>query len=399
MSAEEVEGALADVVQQHHSLAPRHPTGQSSKASAPRTGAPSLFTAEAQRIGLSSTQIQSLVAALGNGPGRLREASPPKPSSGALPSRVAAHFPASAPASAAEADEWDEAEEDLHAAPPEPSAHLDLRDRMMLDAMELNRQALAQSQQLIEHMSRPKAPADPFGVLERSDATPVSEAAAGPGTRGFTRRAQWEDLLREPATSAAVASRVRSGLATSLNLPLSDLPATAMERYFTEVSPLADRPWLAYTAAISAALWRAREEQNSARVDLLISLLPLFLDQVARDGGRCQHAFLYTGLPEPAWGRIALNRGTPWDQPYSPLADHRWVAAQTAFMADVEAMDQRLRALGKSKGAGSPGADGSAETKAAAKAAAAEAKRLAKAASRQAERAAKAAEAKAAPRK
>ncbi len=205
--------------------------------------------------------------------------------------------------------------------------------------------------------------------------------------------------MREPATSAAVASRVRSGLATSLNLPLSDLPATAMERYFTEVSPLADRPWLAYTAAISAALWRAREEQNSARVDLLISLLPLFLDQMARHGGRCQHAFLYTGLPEPAWGRIALNRGTPWDQPYSPLADHRWVAAQTAFMADVEAMDQRLRALGKPKGAGSPGADGSAETKAAAKAAAAEAKRLAKAASRQAERAAKAAETKAAPKK
>jgi hypothetical protein len=68
-------------------------------------------------------------------------------------------------------------------------------------------------------------------------------------------------------------------------------------------------------------------------------------------------------------------------------------------MADVEAMDQRLRALGKPKGAGSPGADGSAETKAAAKAAAAEAKRLAKAASRQAERAAKAAEAKAAPKK
>ncbi len=75
------------------------------------------------------------------------------------------------------------------------------------------------------------------------------------------------------------------------------------------------------------------------------------------------------------------------------------MAAQTAFMADVEAMDQRLRTLGKPKGGGGAAADGSAETKAAAKAAAAEAKRLAKAASRQAERAAKAAEGKAAPQK
>jgi hypothetical protein len=270
---------------------------------------------------------------------------------------------------------------------------------MMLDAMALNRQALAQSQQLLEQMARPKAPADPFGVLDRSDGAPVVEQAAGPGTRGFTRRAQWEDLLREPATATAVTSQVRTGLATSLNLPLADLPSTAMERYFTEVSPLADRPWLAYTAAIAAALWRAREERNSARVDLLISLLPLFLDQVARDGGRCQHAYLYTGLPEPAWGRIALNRATPWDQPFSPLADHRWVAAQTAFMADIEAMDQRLRTLAKSKGAGGGAVDSSMEAKAAAKAAAAEAKRLAKQASRQAEQAAKAAAGKAAPKK
>ncbi len=398
MSAEEVEGALADVVQRHQGRPARDLVGRTSKAAAPHTGAPSLFTTEAHRAGLSPTQIQSLVAALGAGPGRLREASPPQPSSGALPSRVAAHFPGTAPASAAEADEWDEEEEGGPAGPPDAAAHLDLRDRMMLDAMELNRQALAQSQQLIEHMARPKAPSDPFGVLDRPDGAPAVESAAGPGTRGFTRRAQWEELLREPTTSAAVASRVRSGLAASLNIPLSGLPATAMERYFTEVSPLADRPWLAYTAAISAALWRAREEQNSARADLLISLLPLFIDQVARDGGRCQHAFLYTGLPEPAWGRIALNRGTPWDQPYSPLADHRWVAAQTAFMADVEAMDQRLRALGRPKGAGGAGADSSAESKAAAKAAAAEAKRLAKAASRQAA-AAKAAEAKVAPKK
>ena len=212
---------------------------------------------------------------------------------------------------------------------------------MLLDAMALNRQALAQSQQLIEQTVRPNPPADPFGiaVCRPRDARCHSSRALG-------------DLLRDPATAAAVTVRVRAGLSSSLNLPSGELPSTAIERYFTEVSPMADRPWLAYTAAIAAALWRAREEQNASRVDLLISLLPLFLDQVARDGGRCQHAFLYTGLPEPAWGRVALNRATPWDQPFSPLADHRWVAAQTAFLSDIESMEQRLRARAKPKGGG-----------------------------------------------
>jgi hypothetical protein len=122
-----------------------------------------------------------------------------------------------------------------------------------------------------------------------------------------------------------------------------------MERYFTEVSPLSKHPLLTYVAFIAAAMWRAREEGDRARLDLLVNLLPLFLDQTAIEGGRAQTAYLFTGLPDPPWSRVALNSTVAWHQPYTPLADVRWVGAQLEFLRDVDLLEQRQRAVAKPK--------------------------------------------------
>ncbi len=106
---------------------------------------------------------------------------------------------------------------------------------------------------------------------------------------------------------------------------------------------------LTYVAFIAAAIWRAREEEDRARLDLLVSLLPMFLDQTAIEGGRAQTAYLFTGLPDPPWSRVALNTTVAWHQPYSPLADVRWVGAQLEFLRDVDLLEQRQRAVAKPK--------------------------------------------------
>jgi hypothetical protein len=75
----------------------------------------------------------------------------------------------------------------------------------------------------------------------------------------------------------------------------------------------------------------------------------VFLDQTAIEGGRAQTAYLFTGLPDPPWSRVALNTSVAWHQPYSPLADVRWVGAQLEFLRDVDLLEQRQRAVAKPK--------------------------------------------------
>ncbi len=184
----------------------------------------------------------------------------------------------------------------------------------------------------------------------------------GGGLRGFLRRSQWIELLDSAAAEPAVSAQVRAGHGRTLSVAADSLPSTAMERYFTEVSQLGRHPLLTYMAFIAAAMWRAREEGNRERLDLLVSLLPVFLDQTAIEGGRAQTAYLFTGLPDPPWSRVALNTTVAWHQPYTPLAYVRWVGAQPEFLRDVDLFEQRQRAVAKPKGKG--GAKDGADAKA-----------------------------------
>ncbi len=224
---------------------------------------------------------------------------------------------------------------------------------------------LRQNRHLLEHLCCPKPPADPFGVFHAAtDAPPAAETStSGGGLRGFLRRSQWIELLESAAAKPAVTGQVRAGLSRTLSTPQEALPSTAMERYFTEISPLGRHPLLTYVSVIAAAMWRAREEGNRPRLDLLVSLLPVFFDQTAIEGGGAQTAYLFTGLLDPPWSRVALNTTVAWHQPYTPLADVRWVGAQLEFLRDVDLLEQRQRAEAKpeSKGAAKDGADAKAK--------------------------------------
>ena len=71
-----------------------------------------------------------------------------------------------------------------------------------------------------------------------------------------------------------------------------------------------------------------------------IAMLAVFCDQVAMDSGNSQLAWLMAGLPEPAVLGTAPRRR---DQPYSPLADPRWLAANIAYLRDLEYLSARVR--------------------------------------------------------
>ena len=107
MAPSEVDQALAQLVEEHRVWTGAAALVSDMLASLPlkgpppaRPAVPSLFQSEGRRADLTDAQIQSLVAAIGGGPNRLRD----RPSkAGALESRVAAHLPP-APAAAGEAE-------------------------------------------------------------------------------------------------------------------------------------------------------------------------------------------------------------------------------------------------------------------------------------------------------
>jgi hypothetical protein len=207
--------------------------------------------------------------------------------------------------------------------------------------------------QLLTHVAKPKATADPFGILGRGlGSEPPSEsttATTGAGVRGFARRREWKDLLKSPPAARAIQARISSGVAQSLNIDSAELRPTDMARYFTEIVPLSGQPLLTHVAMIAAEQWRAIQAGDQDRLALLASLLCLFCDQTARDGGNTGMGYLYTGLPEPNWHAIRGRTQGAWTESFSPLADERWLAAHVEYLRDLDYLEQRRHQIGKAK--------------------------------------------------
>lgn len=261
--------------------------------------------------------MADLRSVLGAAPGRLRESARTS-----LPSRVASHLGRSA--GPAKLDEALDEEEVLLA--PKEAPRLSQLESLAV-----------QMGQLLTHVAKPKPASDQFGVLVRGlGADPPAEGqgtttASGAGVRGFARRREWEDLLKSPPDAKAIQARISSGVAQSLNIDAEDLRPTDIPRYFTEIVPLSGQPLLTHVAMIAAEQWRAIQSGDHERLALLASLLCLFCDQTARDGGNMGMGFLYTGLPEPNWHAIRGRTQGAWTESFSPLADERWLAAHVAY--------------------------------------------------------------------
>ncbi len=80
----------------------------------------------------------------------------------------------------------------------------------------------------------------------------------------------------------------------------------------------------------------------------LIAILSVFVHQVATQGGQdYKLAWLLTSLQEPAWHTIRPLR-TPdqiEEDPYSRLADPRWVTACIAHLSDIQKISEKSKQI------------------------------------------------------
>ena len=67
------------------------------------------------------------------------------------------------------------------------------------------------------------------------------------------------------------------------------------------------------------------------------------IEQIALDKGRCQFGWLLTGLTEPDLAQISMHKQRLGIKPYAKLAAAPWVAANVAYLRDIDFLETRLR--------------------------------------------------------
>ena len=107
---------------------------------------------------------------------------------------------------------------------------------------------------------------------------------------------------------------------------------------------LADHRLLTYMAQFLACSWQLAYDKNDEFAMGLMSRGLMMVEQICLDQGRCQFGWLLSGLPDPDLQQIAQNRKRVSLKPYARLAAAPWVAANIAFLKDLDYLESRLRA-------------------------------------------------------
>ena len=92
-------------------------------------------------------------------------------------------------------------------------------------------------------------------------------------------------------------------------------------------------------------MWEHVETDNIEQLKNTVALAAVFCDQAAIDGGRLQLAWLLTGLNTPAFNLTTKNTTRLADEPFSLLADPRWVAANLSYLKDMDYFESRQKTL------------------------------------------------------
>ena len=137
----------------------------------------------------------------------------------------------------------------------------------------------------------------------------------------------------------------------------------ALRGHFERRSPLGTHRLLTYVAYLAAHHWELAENLRATVTQLpaaerakvmpsldalqaAIALQAAFVDQAAMDGGKYNLSWLLVGLPQPPFATIRLHVERQGKEPFSPLVDPRWIAANLAYLRDLDYVTQRQATLG-----------------------------------------------------
>ena len=197
---------------------------------------------------------------------------------------------------------------------------------------------LRQNQEMFAKMM-PKQPADAITSALAGSANEY--AGSSSGVKGCTAR---EAYVKQVEDSSHMAKCTMRNAMKDLGV-LEAYPGL-MRDYVEKKIPLGDMKLLTMFAYFQAHTWEAA---YLAKDELMMGYAArglLFVEQCAVDAGKTQMGWLLSGLPDPNYALVSQNRKRAGLQPFAHLAQASWIAANVAFLKDLDFMENRLRNAG-----------------------------------------------------
>ncbi|CAE7242285.1 unnamed protein product [Symbiodinium sp. CCMP2592] len=245
---------------------------------------------------------------------------------GAAPSRLAAHERAERKHTTTIA-ETELAEEELGAA----EAVLDIPE-----GSPALLQLLATQAKLLEKAMAPKA-VDPIAAALSGGASGSdSVGGSSSGARGMAARDAYLKIFDRPREFAeSVAARAQTELGWENQEP------SMMRHYLERKVPLKELKTVQLFSFLLGHMWEDMRRTGNQRGEFWAARGLVMAEQFAVDGGRTQFGWLLGGLPDVDQGHLIHRKGDL--RPYGRLSAAPWVAAQVAFLKDVDFLEARMR--------------------------------------------------------
>lgn len=148
-----------------------------------------------------------------------------------------------------------------------------------------------------------------------------------------------------------------------LGIPEDRVDGSLLRTFLEHRVPLADRKTLIQMGYMFAWGWESGFRTGNTQLMAFSGRMMMYVEQCSLDDGRSNLGWLLTGLPEPNFQQLALNRRRTSLTPFSKLAPPTWVGANLSYLRDVELFETKLKQLGTTKTPGQPSRDSDAEEK------------------------------------
>ena len=299
--------------------------------SPPGQGGQTLF-AGAQRSGLSATEWAKLHKAAGATPKRIARAERTGPTSFAE-HPVLDTLRAEQEKEVVEVDAEEELEAELSAS---LAAVQDPTHRLLILQMK-------QTQAIMKTLA-PKTAQDPFSsLLGGSDSGQGGSSSGSLNVKGYAAR---ELYLKHLEEDAKVVEVIRRNARQELGISPEREEASLLRSYLEQRIAVSDHKTMAQVGYMMAWGWEQASITGNEQMLAFCGRMMTYVEQACLDGGKTHLAWLLTGLVEPNYQQLAVNRKKSTLSPFARLPAATWVAANVSYLKDIDTFETRLRQIG-----------------------------------------------------
>ncbi|CAE7310120.1 unnamed protein product, partial [Symbiodinium necroappetens] len=194
-----------------------------------------------------------------------------------------------------------------------------------------------QTQVLAQLAAARTPPSDPIAhALQGSGGSGSEGGSSVTGARGVAARdAYLRVLTKKKEFAQAVAARAQTELGLASQTP-------GMMRQFMERKvPIRELKTLTLMGFFFAHMWEDARSQDDELAEFWAARGLVMVEQWAIDNGRSQMAWLLGGLPDPDTSLLQHRRSDL--RPYARLCQSTWIAAQVAYLRDIEFSEGRMK--------------------------------------------------------